>query len=71
MARLAPGSEGRSSGMHERIALKRWGEIEEIAEAAVFLCSASAAYVTGAILDVDGGSTLGDATRRDLARGLG
>jgi NAD(P)-dependent dehydrogenase (short-subunit alcohol dehydrogenase family) len=70
MARLAPGSGGQSSGANERIALKRWGEIEEIAEAAVFLCSPSAAYVTGTILDVDGGSTLGDATRRDLTRGL-
>jgi NAD(P)-dependent dehydrogenase (short-subunit alcohol dehydrogenase family) len=70
MARLAPGSGGASSGVHERIALKRWGEIDEIAEAAVFLCSPSAAYVTGTILDVDGGSQLGDSTRREMARGL-
>jgi NAD(P)-dependent dehydrogenase (short-subunit alcohol dehydrogenase family) len=70
MARLAPGSEGRGNVVHERIALKRWGEIEEVAEAAVFLCSPSAAYITGTIVDVDGGSQLGDATRRELARGI-
>jgi NAD(P)-dependent dehydrogenase (short-subunit alcohol dehydrogenase family) len=70
MARLAPGSEGRSTGTHERIAMRRWGEIDEVAEAAVWLCSPSAAYVTGTIVDVDGGSQLGDATRRNMQRGL-
>ncbi|WP_425438564.1 SDR family oxidoreductase [Pseudonocardia oroxyli] len=38
--------------------LKRWGEIGEVAEAAVFLSTDSAAYITGTILDVDGGSQL-------------
>ena len=37
------------------------GAIAEIAESAVFLCSDSAAYITGTILDCDGGSQLGDA----------
>jgi NAD(P)-dependent dehydrogenase (short-subunit alcohol dehydrogenase family) len=69
MARLAPNSEGRNAH-YERIALKRWGEIEEVAECAIFLSSPSAAYITGTILDCDGGSQLGDATRRDLNRGL-
>ena len=45
----------------ERIALRRYGAIAEIAESAVFLCSDSAAYITGTILDCDGGSQLGDA----------
>jgi NAD(P)-dependent dehydrogenase (short-subunit alcohol dehydrogenase family) len=36
--------------------------VEEIAESAVFLCSDAAAYVTGTILDCDGGSQLGDAS---------
>jgi NAD(P)-dependent dehydrogenase (short-subunit alcohol dehydrogenase family) len=62
MSRLAPGAT--SSGVHERIALKRWGEIEEVAESAVFLSSSSAAYITGIILECDGGSQLGDASRR-------
>jgi hypothetical protein len=39
--------------------MRRWAEIGEVAEAAVFLSSASAAYITGAIIDVDGGSQLG------------
>jgi hypothetical protein len=45
-----------------RIPMRRWAEIGEVAEAAVFLSSASAAYITGAIIDVDGGSQLGDAS---------
>ena len=69
MARLAP-DESTRAAHYERIALKRWGEIDEIAEAAVFLSSASAAYVTGTILDVDGGSQLGDASRVSLEKGL-
>ncbi len=69
MARLAPSEETRQSH-YDRIALGRWGEIEEVAESAVFLSSPSAAYITGTILDCDGGSQLGDATRRDLSRGL-
>jgi NAD(P)-dependent dehydrogenase (short-subunit alcohol dehydrogenase family) len=69
MARLAPDAASRPQHF-DRIAMKRWGEIEEIAEAAVFLCSPSAAYITGTILDVDGGSQVGDASRVDLSRGM-
>jgi len=60
MARLAPDA-ARRSDYFERIPMKRWGEISEVAEGAVFLCSASANYVTGTILDIDGGSQLGNA----------
>lgn len=62
MARLAPNPELKAS--HEaRIAMKRWGTCHEVAEAAVFLSTAAASYVTGTILDVDGGSSVGDAAR--------
>jgi NAD(P)-dependent dehydrogenase (short-subunit alcohol dehydrogenase family) len=63
MSRLAPG-QSADGGHQERIPLKRWGRIDEVAESAVFLCSASASYITGTILDCDGGSQLGDASRR-------
>jgi NAD(P)-dependent dehydrogenase (short-subunit alcohol dehydrogenase family) len=69
MARLAPDTATREKH-YERIALKRWGEVEEVAEGAVFLCSDAARYITGTILDIDGGSQLGDATQRSVDRGL-
>jgi NAD(P)-dependent dehydrogenase (short-subunit alcohol dehydrogenase family) len=60
MARLAPNPEV-TKALTGRIPLRRFGEISEIAESAVFLSSDSAAYITGTILDCEGGSQLGDA----------
>lgn len=70
MARLAPDENARALDF-ERIPLKRWGKVSEVAEAAAFLCSGSASNITGTILDCDGGSQLGDASRRmsDTANG--
>ena len=45
----------RNRAILERIPAGRWGQPEDIAGAAVFLCSPAAAYVHGAILNVDGG----------------
>jgi 3-oxoacyl-[acyl-carrier protein] reductase len=41
------------------IPLKRLGQPDDIAKAAVFLASADAAYITGQVLTVDGGLSLG------------
>ncbi len=52
--RLAPGpdAEKRASSV---IPLGRFGRIDEIADACIFLVSEASAYTTGAILVVDGG----------------
>ncbi len=43
------------------IPLKRLGKPEDIADAVVFLCSPAASYITGQLLTVDGGLSLGAA----------
>ncbi len=45
----------RERAIRERIPAGRWGAPEDIAGAAVFLCSPAAAYVHGHVLVVDGG----------------
>jgi NAD(P)-dependent dehydrogenase (short-subunit alcohol dehydrogenase family) len=40
------------------IPMGRWGQPEEVAAAAVFLCSAAASFITGAVLVIDGGQTV-------------
>lgn len=62
---LAPGSiEGTMipkalwAGLAEKIPLKRLGLPEEIAQAAAYLCSDASSYITGHILDVNGGTLM-------------
>ncbi len=45
----------RSRQLLERIPAGRWGRPEDIGGAAAFLCSPAARYMTGAVLNVDGG----------------
>jgi 2-deoxy-D-gluconate 3-dehydrogenase len=45
----------RTRAILDRIPAGRWGRPEDIAGAAVFLASPAAAYIHGAILNVDGG----------------
>ena len=61
MDRLAPTQEARE-GYRRALALKRFGEKDDIAEAALWLSSRHADYVTGTVLEVEGGTTLGDAS---------
>ena len=71
---LSPGPIEATHGMDKAIAgdpaqveqirrgvpLRRWGTPDDVADAAVFLAGDAAAYITGTILDVDGGVTLAD-----------
>ena len=41
-----------------RTPLGRWGQPDDVAGAAVFLCSPAAAFITGVILPVDGGYSI-------------
>lgn len=45
-------AEAETAGVH---AMRRVGEPHEIADAAAYLCSDRASFITGAKLDVDGG----------------
>lgn len=56
MRRLVP-AEAREQ-MRRRIPLQRFGCIADIAHSAVFLCSAAASFINGAVLVVDGGQWL-------------
>lgn len=45
----------RNAAILDRIPAGRWGEASDLAGAAVFLASAAATYIHGAVLNVDGG----------------
>ena len=61
MARLAATPE-REQFLKQRLALRDYGTVRNVADMALFLATDNARYVTGAILDCDGGSGLGDAS---------
>lgn len=60
MARLAASPQAEAA-LKARIPLRDYGSKRDIADMALYLASDNAKYITGTILDVDGGSSLGDA----------
>lgn len=56
---IAYGTPQRRAQWLEGIPLDRFGQPEDIAQAALFLCSDQAAYITGANLNVNGGMLMG------------
>ena len=55
MTAFATKEPSRRSSVEKRIPLGRLGREEDIASAVLFLCGRGGAYVTGAILPIDGG----------------
>jgi 7-alpha-hydroxysteroid dehydrogenase len=52
---LVLGDEATRTAMEQATPLRRIGEAEDVAAAALYLCSRAGGYVTGKILEVDGG----------------
>lgn len=42
----------------EQIPLKKFGDVEDVAQTAVFLASEKAKYITGQVICVDGGMAM-------------
>jgi NAD(P)-dependent dehydrogenase (short-subunit alcohol dehydrogenase family) len=57
MQRLAPNAEARAL-VQSQVPLRRMGSVDDVGRAAFFLCSDQAAFITGAVLTVDGGTAL-------------
>lgn len=51
-------SDKQKEAMLDHIAVKRLGEVSDIAETAAFLVSDKASYITGQVIKVDGGMSL-------------
>jgi NAD(P)-dependent dehydrogenase (short-subunit alcohol dehydrogenase family) len=66
MKRLAPSPEDEAR-YKAQLALRDYGSKDDIADTCLFLCSDAARYITGTIIDCDGGTVLGDASSDALS----
>lgn len=62
LKRLFANNPAEAEKMVQALALKRLGSVRDIGEAALWLGSEASSYMTGVVLDVDGGYALGDAS---------
>ena len=69
MARLAPTEEAREA-CRRTVPMQRFGSASEIGNAAMFLSSDAAEYVSGVVLPVDGGWAVAGAGSASLAAAL-
>jgi NAD(P)-dependent dehydrogenase (short-subunit alcohol dehydrogenase family) len=58
MTAFATASDEQAAKVGARVPLGRIGSPEDIAGATLFLCGKAGAYVTGAILPLDGGQSV-------------
>jgi len=59
MRKALAGDAERSKKILSRTPMGRFGEPDDIGNAAVFLCSPGAKFITGVVLPVDGGASIG------------
>ncbi len=60
MTTFASGTAPLSDWLMSHVAMGRWGDLREVAAAALFLASPASSYITGHALVVDGGLVVPD-----------
>jgi 3-oxoacyl-[acyl-carrier protein] reductase len=60
---LASMNDAARAKLVAKVPLRTTGAPTDIAAAAAFLCSEEAGYITGVVLDVDGGISIGSSIR--------